>query len=430
MSHVEPLHVDLNKAIHWKPVQFDPGLRRLFWYFTWIGIISFVVGLVAFRTNYGLFWGAFYTNLVYWMGISVGASMTAIIVHIVRATWSAPIKRVAEANVSFFWVAWLMLLATYFGKEYLFYWGTKPMPGREWWMEPDFVYVRHALCLGGLFLLIYTFVRKGLRGDIGVLRERTKNKEPWNLNEFDDLVGKWQGEAVEVPAIDQSRSKMAPLLVFCYAILYSLFAFEMVMGMDPVFYANMFGGFVFVGNILGGWAILSLTVLCIRSMNPEYAACAGRQQFHDLGKLTCGFCILWAYLFFAQFLPMWYGNMPEETQWLILRTREDPWRTLSWVTLAMCFITPFILLISEDVKKTPLAFSMVCCILLVGLWIERYILIMPQISPDRIPIGPLEIAFFLGFLGAYGLCITSFLRKYPILPFSDPTLEEAVHAHA
>lgn len=429
MSHLEALHLDLDKAVNWKPVEFDPGFRRLLWYFTWVGIFTFGIGLVAFRANYALFWGAFYTNLLYWMGLSVGAVVTALIMHIVRASWAPTVKRVAEASVSFFWVAWLLLVGTYFGKEHLFYWARHPMPGREWWMEPDFVYVRHALCLGVLFLLLYNFVRQGLRGDLGILRERSRNKDLWNLSHYTDLIGKWRGEAVEKPAIDIARSRWAPPLVMAYAIFYSLFAFEMVMGMDPIFYANMFGAFVFVGNVLGGWAILSLSVLCIRSQNPEYASCVGRQQFHDLGKLTFGFVILWCYLFFSQFLPIWYGNMPEETQWLILRIRENPWRLLSWATIAMCFFVPFILLLSEDVKKTPLAYALVCVIILIGLWCERYVLIMPQISPHRIPIGPLEIGFFLGFLGTYGLCVTSFLKKYPILPYSDPVLEEAT-AHA
>lgn len=78
-------------------------------------------------------------------GLALGGVMTAVIMQIVRATWGAPVRRLAEANVAFFPVAFFLFLTTYFGKEYLFYWGSKPMPGREMWMQPGFVYTRFAI---------------------------------------------------------------------------------------------------------------------------------------------------------------------------------------------------------------------------------------------------------------------------------------------
>ena len=163
-------------------------------------------------------------------------------------------------------------------------------------------------------------------------------------------------------------------------------------------------------------------VLYLRRDNPDYRRAAAGQQFHDLGKLTLGFGIIWAYFFFSQFLPQWYGNMPEETQWLILRTREEPWKTLSWVTFGMAWVTPFILLLSKDLKKTPPAYACACVIALLGVWLERYVVVMPQVSPNAIPLGFFELGLFLGFAAAYVLSVKLFLTKYPLIPVAHPAL--------
>jgi hypothetical protein len=207
-------------------------------------------------------------------------------------------------------------------------------------------------------------------------------------------------------------------------VVVSLFAFEMIMGQNPTWYSNLFGAFIFVSQIYIGWAGLALMTMFFSKTNKKFGEIVTGQQLWDLGKLTFGFCMLWGYMFWSQFLPQWYGNLPEETQWLILRTREFPWKGLSWVAFPMAFIIPFISLLSRDVKKTPLSYGVVCVCLMVGVWLDRYIIIMPEALPKDvatyIPLGYKEVGIFIGFLGAYLLCIRSFLSKFPFVPVSHP----------
>jgi len=289
-------------------------------------------------------------------------------------------------------------------------------------MTPEFVYLRNGLLLGLLFFLLAKFVRNSLRRDVGLAKELAGESSVWGDDTYGRLLAGWQGSEEESCRIESRMVVMGPILIALYAVIYSLFAFEMIMGMDPIFFSNMLGGFVFIGNIFGGWAIISFWTIYIKEKDANFSEMAGKQQLHDLGKLTQGFGILWAYLFFSQFLPIWYGNLPEETQWMILRTRELPWKTLSYASLGMCFVVPFLVLLSRDVKRTTATFGFMCCVILFGLWIERYILIMPNISPGVVPFGVLEISFFLGFLGAYGLCIKYFMEKYPSVAISDPAV--------
>jgi hypothetical protein len=418
MSHVDTAHIDLDEIVNAEPIKVSSSLKKLMYIFILIGTVTMIAGLWNGDVQHT--WGVYYVNLIFFMGLAAGSCMIPAMFQIVRAIWSPAVRRIAEANSAFLPYAYLLFVTSYLGKEYLFPWARAPMPGREWWMQADFVYLRFMILFGLLYFLIIRFVRLSLRGDIGLIKERAKDKNKWSGWPFDGLVKGWSGAAAEVKSIQPKLSWNAPLLIAVYAVVSSLFAFEMIMGMDTVWYSNMFGGFIFIGNIYVGWAVLSITVSYLKTTHAEYGRLVKAQQLWDLGKLTYGFCILWAYLFFSQFLPQWYGNLPEETQWMILRTREYPWKGLGWTVLSMCFILPFILLISRDVKKTPFAISFVCSIIAVGIWLERYIIVMPQLSPGAIPFGLIEIGVTMGFIGIYVLSISNFLGKFPYAPLSHP----------
>lgn len=424
--HIDALQIDVNQQINANPLVLPKALSKVMWIFLGIGLITYFYGLYAFDPKQ--FWGAYYTNAIFFLGLSLGSCLTSAIFQIVGAVWSIPIRRIAEAGASFLPFAWILFMGSYLGKDYLFPWGNAPMPGREWWMQANFVYLRYGILLGFLMFLMTRFINMSLRRDVGLIRESAKKDSYFHASSFDGLTANWQGIAKEGPAIQEKMNWNAPLIVAVYAVVMSLVAFDMIMGMDKIWYSTMFGGFIFVGNVYIAWAALGLFTVYAISTNPGFKKMVGGQQWHDLGKLTFGFCILWTYLFFSQFLPIWYGNLPEETQWMILRVRENPWRVLSWICFGMCFVTPFILLLSKELKKTPFAYGSTCLIILVGVWLERYILVMPQLTGSELPIGLMEVGMTLGFVGAYILCVKNFLSKVPLIAVSHPYLHES-HDH-
>ncbi len=418
MSHVHLVPVNIESVVDAGPVSVGASTYTKLWCMVFVGIFVFCFGLLAGDPAHT--WGAFYVNAVYFQGLALGGVMTTVIMQIVRATWGAPVRRLAEANVAYFPVAFCVFLTTYFGREYLFYWGTRPMPGREWWMTPGFVYLRFSVLFFVLYLLMTRFIGMSLRGDVGLARERAKNKGLWNLPIHGYLLRGWRGSEREVLPIQRKMSVNAPVIVFFYVVTTSLFAFEMIMGQNPTWFSNLFGAFIFVSQIYIGWAALALMSMYFSKRHKSLGEVVTSQQFWDLGKLNLGFCMLWGYMFWSQFLTQWYGNLPEETQWLILRTREFPWKGLAWVVFPMCFIIPFISLLSRDLKKNRVTYAVVCFVLMTGVWLDRYLIIMPEISPHHIPFGLTEVGIFVGFLGAYLLCIRNFLSKYPAVPVSHP----------
>lgn len=418
MAHGPVLNINIEEVMQERPIGVAPSVSMYLWALVAVGALTFILGLVSFPPEY--LWGVYYSTLIMWLGVALGGVIIACIVQIVRAKWAPPIRRIAEANVAFLPWAFLLFLLTYFGKETLFPWARAPMPGREWWMQPNFVYARFTILFLLLFIVMQRYVALSLRSDIGVLRER--NREGWSGWIYQKLAANWKGADHEIKPIQVTLSRLAPLVILLYAVIYSLFAFEMVMGMDTIWFSNMFGGFFFVGNVYMGWAMTSILTIIFVKQSAAYARTVSTQQLWDLGKLTLGFAILWGYLFFSQYLPQWYGNMPEESQWMLLRTR-GLWMPLSYATLGMCFILPFLWLLSEDIKKTPWALTMVSCVVLLGVWLEKYVIVMPQLTPDFVPLFAfpfLEIGIFAGFVGIYGLSILSFMKRFPFIPVSHP----------
>lgn len=421
MSFGYPLNINIEEAIKVEPIQPVLSVRNLLRLCALIGLMTFVAGF-AYATPERV-WGAYYVNMLMWMGLACGGLMLAPIVQIVRGKWSPPIRRIAESNVAYLPFAYILFLVTYFGKSYLFPWGHAPMPGREWWMQADFVYARFAVLLLILFYLMKRFVKLSVRSDIGLLKEIHKSESSvYQTTNYGNLCNDWKGAEVESLEVQRKMSVSAPVLIAAYAVIYSLFSFEMIMAMDTIWFSNMFGGFIFLGNIYMGLAMLVLLSVYFIKISPAYAKCITKNAFWDVGKLMFGFSMLWGYTFFSQYLPQWYGNMPEETQWLLLRTR-GLWQPFSYTVFACCFVIPFTLLIGEDIKKTPPALATVSLIILFGMWIEKYVLVIPQLFPDSIPVlmgGLLEVGMFFGFLGVYGLCIQKFMSKYPAIPVSHP----------
>jgi Ni/Fe-hydrogenase subunit HybB-like protein len=423
--HIEPLNLDVKEAIEGGPLEPSPFLVRLLIMFLAIGVFGF---FAAYFTEFpkDQLWGIYYQNVIFWMGLAAGGVMTTVIMQIVRARWSPPVRRIAEANVAFLPYAWVLFLCTYFGRHELFPWANAPMPGREIWMRPECVYLRFAILFGGFFFLLHRYVRTSLRGDIGFARDQAPTQEKWKGWTYASITKGWKGAEREILPLQRKLSCWGPVVVLCYAIVYTLFATEMIVGMDTIWFSNMFGGFQFLGNIYIGWSFTALVAIYLAKNYSAYNKVITTRQTWDLGMLMLGFSMLWGYTFFAQFLPQWYSNMPEETQWLILRTREFPWKNIGWLTFTLCFIMPFILLLSEDVKRAPKALCTVAIIAMAGVWFEKYIVIMPQLSPGAVPFGFVDITILLGFIGVYGLAFLSFLKKFPFIPVSHPLTHDSI----
>jgi hypothetical protein len=126
---------------------------------------------------------------------------------------------------------------------------------------------------------------------------------------------------------------------------------------------------------------------------------------------------VWADFFYAQFVVIWYGNIPEEASYVIERTMHAPWNTLAWIVFIVCFIAPFLILINQRIKTIPKAMLIICLVVIGGIWLEHFLLLGPVYYPEAtsLPFHLVDVAVALGFFGLQALVVTRYLRIFPEL---------------
>src|SRR5690606_32069508 len=187
------------------------------------------------------------------------------------------------------------------------------------------------------------------------------------------------------------------------ALVMTIIAFDGIMALQPHWFSNLFGGWFFMGAFLGGHTLLALMMMYgVKAVGlQEYVT---PKQRHDLGKMVFGFTVFWTYLMWAQFLVIWYGNMPEETGFVFSRLWGE-WRPIGGAVFLGMFVIPFAGLISVGAKKTGLTLGLFTAISLIALWLERYLMITPSVTAETGPVfGIPELAPTLLFLGSFFLC--------------------------
>ncbi len=420
---------DVAETVRTTPREVPAGVKTF-------GMVGMAIGLASL--GYGLYTeshrtlGALLVCIVYFMAVAQGGVMFAVVQTITLGRWGRPFKRIAESFWFFMpinYAIWIVFLIA--GGLDLYPWTHEEMPAHKAvWLQPGFFIARQVVMLGILMALDFFFIRNSLRADMGVAAETLGSRAPAFWANF--TTG-WRGRDAEVEDTYQKNIRLAPVIVVLYAIFFSLFAVDAVMSLAPHWYANMFPGWQFVSSF---W--LALNWICIISVSfrswlrIEHLAAPAR--YHDLGKLMFALCVFWTYNLFAHILPIWYGNMPEETWYLILRMYMEPWSGLAKVVGAMCFLIPFTVLLSRGIKKTPNALIAIAIVIAIGVWLERFILIMPQVwMRDSLPLGPVEIGLAVGYAAAFVTVVANVLARVPAVPVSDPFMNahpDDIHVHA
>ncbi len=378
--------------------------------------------------------GMFLTCLVYFMGVSQGGVMFSVAQTASLGRWGRPFKRIGESFAMFLPFLWLMYAAFLVGGGLRIYeWHEHPMEGahKAVYLQPGFFIGRQLVGTLVLFSLSMLFVRNSLRPDLGAAAEKMGANAPaW----WSRITVGWRGTAIEVEDAYQKNIKLAPVMIISYAIIFTMIAVDAVMSLAPHWVSNMFPGCIFVSSF---W--LGVNWICIISVFSRnwlgVAHVITPKHYHDLGKLMFALCVFWAYTFVAQLLPIWYGNMPEETGYLLLRLFVNPWAPFAKVVGVLCFLMPFTVLLSRGIKKIPTSLVAVSIVIATGVFCERFLLVMPQVwMQDSLPIGPVELGILAGFVGGFVTVVTSFLAQVPPVPFTDPFMtpnpaDLHVHAH-
>lgn len=382
------------------------------------GTATFVHGIVlgdALRA-----WQTLLVNFLFFAGLAQAGVVLAAILHVTSANWARALKRTAEATAAFFPISLGLLFVLFGGLTTWAPWTSHPIPDREAWLNVPAFVVRQSFAFGGLVALSVVYVYFSLRPDIGMLDESGAHPVSGRTRR---LIAGWRGVTEEAASSQRRKSWLAPAVLIAYGWVYSFVAFDFVMALDQQWYSTLAGGYFFTGNLLIGVAFLTL----IAVWGPNRLGLhdyIGPSQHHDLGKLLFGFCILWAYMLWSQYLVIWYGDLPEETAFVAHRM-TGVWASSTWSVVGLVFVFPFVILLSRQVKTSRLGLSLVSLAILVGMWMERFVLVSPSLwRGDGIPLGIPEVLMTAGMLSLFTICYTTFLETFPVLAVSDPRLQK------
>lgn len=392
-----------------------------------IGVASFALGLTSgVKSDVVTSWATFHLNAVYFFGLSMAATGFSAVLHICNGQWARPIRRIFESASNYALWAFVPFVAIYiFGADHLFVWTHEAIAGKGNWLTKNFLYPRDIIGMLVLAVLARKVVFLSIRRDVGAIRSGLTglNGEEiarWSDASYDKYVADWgDDDEAELKKTTGKMGRLSPAVVIVYALVMSFVAFDQLMSVDPHWYSTLFGVLFFMSSVYIGVAFVAISIYFLRNSHPLYFQKLQPRTLHDLGKLLFGFGIFWAYMFWSHYLPIWYGNMPEETLFIMARLREQPWHDFAWAVLAMCFIIPFLLGLSRDVKQIPLLLCLTGVIAAIGIWLQFYLLFVPSLYPDVIPLGFRDIGITLGFLGVFILSVGCFYKRAPLIPVGD-----------
>tara|TARA_B100000809_G_scaffold266219_1_gene327898 strand:- start:3480 stop:4724 length:1245 start_codon:yes stop_codon:yes gene_type:complete len=388
--------------------------RRALLGFGVIGTLAFVYGVVF--GEHLRAWQSLLVNFLFFAGLAQSGVVISALLQVTSARWGRPLKRTAEATAAFFPVAFILLLVLLGGIASWAPWVHEPIEAKTPWLNIPFFVVRQLLAFGLLTGLSLLYVYKSLRPDIGMLHESGAQSADGFAKR---LIANWKGTDAERETGQRAQDRLAVAVLISYGWVFTLVSFDFVMSLDPHWFSTLMGGYYFIGNLFVGFAFLAIIATWGRH-RLAIADYVGTQQLHDVGKLLFGFSILWAYLLFSQYLVIWYGDLAEETEFIYHRM-HGAWAPITWTVFGLCFVIPFISLLSKAIKMKSNGLLTIASIAFVGMWLERFILVVPSLwHEDGVPLGILELLITIGVFGLFVFCYTGFLRTFPILPISDP----------
>lgn len=374
-----------------------------------IGFGTFLAGLLVGTPQRA--WQSYLINFLLWSAIAQGALLFSAVMHTAKAKWSGPLSSIAESFSAFFPISFVLFLLLYLGKNHIFPWIGEDLHGKEVWLNIPFLFSRDFAGLFVLYGIGFAYLYYALGAKLHMATPEGK---------FRTLLYKLWGSGKSDPErFKKGMSFFAVLYIMAFAVILSLIGFDLIMSMDPHWYSTLFGAYNFVKAFYVGLGAIIITAAFLH-LNPATGWQIESKQFHDIGKLFFAFCLVWADFFYCQLVVIWYGNISEETAYVIQRTILSPWRPLAWIVFIICFIAPFLILLKRSVKMQPRFMLVLCTLVIFGIWLEHLLLLGPALNHEAttIPMGISDILITLGFLGLMVFAVSSYLKLFPELETS------------
>lgn len=342
----------------------------------------------------------------FFFAIGLGALFFLALQYATETGWYASIKRVIEAVTGFMPYGVTLMIVTLLAITF--------MDGAEIyiWMDP------HHVAKDGLILEKSAYLNKAFFW-IRTIAYLAVYIIFWNGYRKRSL------EEDRVGGTDlhfKNYKKGATFLVF-FAVFSSTSAWDWLMSIDVHWFSTLFGWYVFAGMWCSAMIVLVCLTLYLKKLG--YLPKVNENHIHDLGKWTFATSFLWSYLWFSQFMLIWYANIPEEVTYHL--TRIEDFKAMYFGMFFINFAFPMLLLMSRDAKRHAGVLTFVGIVVLAGHWTDAYLMVMGGSMGKHAYIGFMEIGMAVLFLGFFVRTILTNLTKAPLTPVNHPFLDESIH---
>jgi hypothetical protein len=333
------------------------------------------------------------------VGFALAGALFIALQYVTGAGWSVALRRVSEAMVALLPVAGLLVLIALVAYPSLYPW-TDPklhLHGdfKRLWLQRPFFLIRAMIYLIIWIGSAYALVRTSRQQDVDASMSHTFANRRWS-----------------------------GLFLVLFGIAFWLASYDWLMSREPEWVSTIYGVYNFAGLFTSGLAVFILLVLWLQKLGP-FRAILSQKHLHDLGKLLFGMCVFWAYLWYCQYMLIWFVNNPEETPYYIRRL-QGFWTSLFYINVALNAIIPFFVLLPKATKLSAKVLVNICIVVLLGRWLDLYLMILPD---DH---GLLSVVVILtmtyGALGLYVVVFCRALASAPLIARNDPYLVESMPA--
>ena len=350
--------------------------------------------------------GGLLVAALYGVGIAVGGLAFVALGHVTGAGWSTALRRIPEGMAGTLPIAGAIVLVTLVLALPIYLWADGEAVARDdllahkqpWLNEVGFLF--RAAMYVGVWVLFSWALRK---------------------------TSRTQDETGGIAARNRSVVLSAGFLVV-FAITFTLASFDWVMSLEPHWFSTVFAIYNFSGAIISALAVIVIVAIVLERTGPLRGVLR-TEHLHDLGKLMLGFTTFWAYIWYCQYMLIWYSDIPEETAYFVRRTAAG-WEPLMIGSLILTWLIPFLMLLPRPAKRSRANMLRVAMMLLLARWLDLHLLVMPAVTPD----APWAFAWQIpAVAGVLCLLVWAFLRVFrgaDVVPTRDPLLEESLEYHA
>jgi hypothetical protein len=341
-------------------------------------------------------------SFAFFLSLSLGALFFVMLQHVTRAGWSVVVRRIAEAMAANVWLMAVLAIPIVLGIEHLYHWAH---PGVA---DHDPLIAAKAGFLNPGFFTIRLVVYFAIWSVLAWFFYRTSKAQDANPD----------------PALTRRMEVLSAPGIVLFALSLNFAAFDLLMSLDPHWFSTIYGVYYFSASVLLFFAIMPKILLWLQ-MQGLLKNAVTVEHYHDIGKYLFAFGVFWAYIAFSQYLLIWYGNIPEETEWFLKRQTGE-WTWISLTLLFGHFVLPFFLLISRHVKRRPLPLAIIGLFVAIMCWVDMYWLVIPEFSPGVARFGLLDVLVYLGIAGLYSAVLVWRLGQASLVPEGDPRLKESL----